>query len=70
LIFTALVCLSQHWLSVVIGAAGALMIDNDMRREEKGNVDKFGKAYVHSMHQVPRMNPSGLARLMQRRSER
>jgi protein-S-isoprenylcysteine O-methyltransferase Ste14 len=53
---------------VVIGAAGALMIDNDMRREEKGNVDKFGKAYVHSMHQVPRMNLLlGLVRLMQHR---
>jgi len=68
LIFIALVCISQHWLSVIIGAIGALMIYNDMRREEKGNVDKFGEDYLRYMHQVPRMNFAlGIVRLMQRR---
>jgi protein-S-isoprenylcysteine O-methyltransferase Ste14 len=68
LIFVALACISQHWLSVIIGAAGALMIYNDTRREEKGNVDKFGEDYLRYMHQVPRMNfVLGIVRLMQRR---
>jgi protein-S-isoprenylcysteine O-methyltransferase Ste14 len=68
LIFFALACISQHWLSVIIGAAGALMIYNDMRREEKGNVDKFGEDYLRYMHQVPRMNFTlGIMRLVQRR---
>ena len=68
LIFFALACISQHWLSVILGAIGALMIYNDMRREEKGNVAKFGEDYLRYMHQVPRMNfVLGIVRLMQRR---
>jgi protein-S-isoprenylcysteine O-methyltransferase Ste14 len=68
LIFVALACISQHWLSVVIGAAGALLIYNDMQQEEIGNVDKFGEDYVRYMYQAPRMNfVLGIVRLVQHR---
>jgi len=70
LIFITLACLSQHWLSVLFGAIGAVMIYNDMQREEKGNVIKFGEDYQCYMQQVPRMNfVLGLVRLAQRKNK-
>ena len=68
LIFLALACISQHWLSAVLGITGILMIYGDMRREEKSNTDKSGDDYLRYMQKVPRMNlVIGIIRLIRRK---
>ena len=68
LIFLALACISQHWLSALLGITGILLIYGDMRREEKSNIDKFGDDYLCYMQKVPRMNlVIGIIRLIQRK---
>ena len=63
-----LVCLSQHWLSVVLGAILMGLLYNDMRREEKNSVEKFGDDYRNYMQQVPRINfVAGMIQLIRRR---
>lgn len=52
----SLVCLAQHWLSAVLGAALILLLYFDMIREERSNLKKFGQAYQDYMQRVPRMN--------------
>ncbi len=68
LMFLALACISQHWLSALLGITGILMSYDDMRREEKSNVGKFGGDYLCYMQKVPRMNlVIGIIRLIQRK---
>jgi protein-S-isoprenylcysteine O-methyltransferase Ste14 len=68
LICLALACISQHWLSALLGIILILMLYDDMRREERGNLDKLGDDYLHYMQKVPRMNfVVGLMRLLKRR---
>jgi protein-S-isoprenylcysteine O-methyltransferase Ste14 len=63
-----LVCLSQHWLNAVLGAAMVGLIYNDMCREERGNIEKFGDDYRQYMKRVPRVNVLlGMIRLAKRR---
>lgn len=63
-----LVCLSQHWLNAVLGAVVMGLLYNDMRREEKSNIERFGDDYRNYMAQVPRMNLlAGIVRLVRRR---
>jgi protein-S-isoprenylcysteine O-methyltransferase Ste14 len=52
----ALVLISQHWLNVVFGVILMGLIYNDMRREERDNIKKFGDDYLEYMEKVPRMN--------------
>jgi protein-S-isoprenylcysteine O-methyltransferase Ste14 len=67
----SLVLLSQHWLNAVLGAAVMGLLYNDMRREEKSNLERFGKDYQRYMEHVPRMNfVAGAIRLMQSRNWR
>lgn len=67
----ALVCLSQHWLNAVLGAILMGLLYNDMCREEKSNIEKFGDDYRHYMDQVPRMNfVVGIIRLIRRRKNK
>lgn len=67
----ALVFLSQHWLNAVLGAILMALLYNDMRREEKSNLEKFGDDYRRYMQQVPRMNfVVGIIRLVQRRKKK
>jgi protein-S-isoprenylcysteine O-methyltransferase Ste14 len=62
-----LVLLSQHWLNALLGAVAMGLMYNDMCREEKSNVEKFGDAYRTYMEQVPRMNlVVGIIRLVAR----
>jgi protein-S-isoprenylcysteine O-methyltransferase Ste14 len=63
-----LVLLSQHWLNAALGALVMGLLYNDMRREERSNLEKFGDDYQGYMDQVPRMNLiAGAIRLVQRR---
>jgi protein-S-isoprenylcysteine O-methyltransferase Ste14 len=64
----ALVLLSQHWLNATLGAIVIGLLYNDMHREEKSNLEKFGDDYQRYMDKVPRMNfIAGAIRLAQRR---
>lgn len=68
LISVTLVLFSQHWLNVALGAVFVGLVVNDMRREEQGNLDKFGDAYRDYMQRVPRMNIlAGVIRAMRAR---
>jgi protein-S-isoprenylcysteine O-methyltransferase Ste14 len=48
--------ISQHLLNLLLGVVEMSLIYNDMRREEKNNIEKFGDYYLRYMEQVPRMN--------------
>jgi protein-S-isoprenylcysteine O-methyltransferase Ste14 len=62
------VFLSQHWLSAGLGLIVVLLLYNDMRREEKSNLERFDHDYRRYMEQVPRMNLAvDTIRLVQRR---
>jgi protein-S-isoprenylcysteine O-methyltransferase Ste14 len=68
LISLALICLSQHWLNAVLGAILMGLLYNDMGREEKKSIERFGDDYRNYMQQVPRMNfVTGIIRLVRRR---
>jgi protein-S-isoprenylcysteine O-methyltransferase Ste14 len=68
LISLSLVLLSQHWLNAVLGAIVMGLLYNDMRREEKNNLKRFGADYQRYMEHVPRMNfVVGTIRLIQSR---
>jgi len=70
LISLALICISQHWLNVILGLILILMIHNDMRREEKLNLNKFGDDYHQYMQKTPRMNfILGIFRYLQRKNQ-
>lgn len=56
LISLSLVCLSQHWLDAVMGAVLMGLLYNDMCREEKNSIEKFGDDYRNYMERVPRIN--------------
>ena len=68
LISLSLVLLSQHWLNAVLGAIVMVLLYNDMCREEKSNLERFGDDYQRYMEQVPRMNfVAGVLRLLLKR---
>ena len=56
LIIFALIIISQHWISLIIGAILIVLLCLAMIEEEKRNIGKFGKAYVDYMKRVPRIN--------------
>jgi protein-S-isoprenylcysteine O-methyltransferase Ste14 len=56
LVSLSLVLLSQHWAGAVLGAVVMGLSYNDMRREEKSNLKRFGQDYERYMARVPRMN--------------
>jgi len=56
LIIFALIIISQHWISLVVGAILIVLLFLAMREEEKRNIEKFGKAYRSYMKRVPRIN--------------
>ena len=56
LIIFALIIISQHWISLIVGAILVALLCLAMIEEEKGNIEKFGKAYMDYMKRVPRIN--------------
>ncbi len=68
LVSLTLVCLSQHWSNALLGAIAMGLIINDMYREDKSNLARFGDDYRGYMERVPRMNlVLGWILLMRRR---
>jgi len=56
LIIFAMVIISQHWISVIIGAILIVLLCFAMIDEEKRNMEKFGNAYMDYMKRVPKIN--------------
>ncbi len=56
LIISALVVISQHWISLIVGATLITLLFFAIIEEEKRNVEKFGDAYRDYMKRVPRIN--------------
>jgi len=56
LIIFALIIISQHWISLIVGAILIVLLYLAMIEEEKRNVEKFGNAYRDYMRRVPRIN--------------
>ncbi len=56
LIIFALVIISQHWVSLIVGAILIVLLGLAMIEEEKRNIEKFGDAYRDYMERVPRIN--------------
>jgi len=65
----SLVLLSQHWLSALLGVVVMGLLYNDMCREERSNLERFGDDYQRYMERVPRMNlVAGAIRPIQNRN--
>ncbi|MHC1569027.1 MAG: methyltransferase family protein, partial [Candidatus Syntropharchaeia archaeon] len=56
LIIFALIIISQHWISLIVGAILIILLCLAMIEEEKRNIEKFGDAYRDYMKRVPRIN--------------
>ena len=56
LIIFALIIISQHWISLIIGAILIVLLCLAMIDEEKKNMEKFGNAYMDYMKRVPKIN--------------
>jgi len=56
LIIFALIIVSQHWISSIVGAILIVLLYLAMIEEERRNVEKFGNAYRDYMRRVPRIN--------------
>ncbi|MCD6363049.1 MAG: isoprenylcysteine carboxylmethyltransferase family protein [Synergistetes bacterium] len=70
LIVFALVIISQHWVSLIVGAILISLLCFAMIEEEKRNIKKFGEAYGDYIKRVPRMNlVAGIIRQIRSRRE-
>jgi len=68
LMVVALIFISQHWLSVVIGTPVIMLLHIAMLEEEQSNIKKFGNDYKRYMKKVPRINfLLGIIRFIRRR---
>ena len=56
LIIFALIIVSQHWISFIVGAILIVLLYLAMIEEERRNVEKFVNAYRDYMRKVPRIN--------------
>ncbi|MCD6463439.1 MAG: isoprenylcysteine carboxylmethyltransferase family protein [Thermotogae bacterium] len=56
LIIFALIIISQHVISLVVGTILIVLLYLAMMEEEKRNIEKFGKVYRDYMKKVPRIN--------------
>jgi len=56
LMYVALILLSQHWLTAIIGIPGIACVYLISRQEDLRLIEKFGDDYKHYMQKVPRMN--------------
>jgi protein-S-isoprenylcysteine O-methyltransferase Ste14 len=66
-IFVATLLLYPHWLFVVLGLPGAIIIHVSTAEEEKRLIERFGDSYRSYMERVPKMNLIlGIIRLQRR----
>ena len=71
LIIFALIIISQHWISLIIGTILVALLYLAIIEEEKENIEKFGNAYRDYMKRVPRINLiKGIMRKYNWRKER
>jgi protein-S-isoprenylcysteine O-methyltransferase Ste14 len=71
LLYVALIFLSQHWLTAIIGIPGMACVYLISRQEDYRLVEKFGDDYKRYMQKVPRMNLlDGVIRLIRRRKRK
>jgi protein-S-isoprenylcysteine O-methyltransferase Ste14 len=64
----ALPLIGQHWLLVILGVIGMVLLYIDAFRADEACIAKFGQAYVNYMQRVPRVNfLAGIVRLLRRR---
>jgi len=71
MVVPALMLLSQHWLSVVLGVPGSLLFYMDVRKADRMLSEKFGEDYRKYMEDVPGLNLiAGVLRLLSARAER
>jgi len=70
-IFFATPLLYQHWLFVVLGIPGTILVYLGARREDKHLIEKFGDEYKHYIQVVPGMDIlTGFTRLALRKARR
>jgi len=55
-IFVATLLFYPHWLFVVLGIPGAVILYWGTKEEEKRLIERFGGEYQDYMQRVPRMN--------------
>ena len=67
-IFVTTPLLYQHWLFVVLGIPGTILVYLGAKQADKRLIEKFGDEYIYYMQSVPRMDIlTGVIRLIQRR---
>lgn len=67
-IFIATPLLYPHWIFVVLGIPGIVLVYYGTKREDKLLIDKFGDEYKAYMNEVPAINiPLGLIRKIKRK---
>jgi len=52
----ALMFISQHWVTIILGIPVVAYLYWTMKQEEWASVDKYGEEYVDYMDRVPRLN--------------
>ena len=68
-IFVTTPLLYQHWLFVVLGIPGTILVYLGARQEDNRLIEKFGDEYEYYMQSIPRMDIlTGVIRLMHRKS--
>ena len=71
LIISALVIISQNWISLSIGIMLIILLYLAITEEEKRNIEKFGDKYKDYMRRVPRINLLiGFARWLRRKENK
>ena len=66
-IFFATPLLYQHWLFIVLGIPGTILVYLGARQEDRHLIEKFGDDYINYRQKVPRMDIlTGVIRLARR----
>ena len=67
----ALLLISQHWLSAVLGIPAMVLMYFDIQKADRHEIEKFGEAYQRYMSNVPQINfILGIIRQVRRGNEK